>query len=310
MAHPARHGDRRAGTAAVNPAVPRKSHLILNSAWDDRSRAALIRSLLFVPFRGGGFQMRGLRRKAALLLLAAAVTSSFAVSSPVFAAPDNSVVSGAVADDPPGGADPSEPVEEEPEEVHLPVGEPTVTLSSIVDKHAAATDEEAEATLAALPRGSYLYFVYDKGSGYRGVLRLYLFRNFPDRPNTVLMRSYASGSGVKRDACKTNVGWLPNGDYRVKGTFKHYDGKIKGNAIWVEDKHCKSGGRGTLRTELFIHSEMTKNGGQDCTPESTCWNGDTDFKSNGCVKLRPNDIKDAFSLFRSFGNPKMLYVKS
>ena len=60
--------------------------------------------------------------------------------------------------------------------------------------------------------------------------------------------------------------------------------------VWrLQDKRC-NGGTGTLRTDLFIHSEENLSNEQDCgygTPyiERFCWDGDGDFYSVGCIKI-------------------------
>lgn len=40
------------------------------------------------------------------------------------------------------------------------------------------------------------------------------------------------------------------------------------------------------RTEMFIHSEMNRDGGQG-SAENRRWDGAGDYRSNGCVKLAP-----------------------
>jgi len=101
-------------------------------------------------------------------------------------------------------------------------------------------------------------------------------------------QSWRAGSGSTTDECATGSGWLPAGMYDVRGHWDSYDAsKIKGRAWWLSDKRC-NGGTGTLRTELFIHSEETAAGGQYCPTgydDPFCWEGDSDYRSAGCIKL-------------------------
>ncbi|GAB7184231.1 hypothetical protein ATKI12_4062 [Kitasatospora sp. Ki12] len=127
----------------------------------------------------------------------------------------------------------------------------------------------------------------------------------PDRSTLSLrvdgrtVASYRAGSGLGasaegRDSCRTNKGWLPDGTYRIEGHETHRDRVIKGFAIALSDKKCSDG---TLRSDLFIHSEMKADGSQGTAkePESTRWDGDQDYRSYGCVKLHPDHIKALFA---------------
>jgi hypothetical protein len=38
------------------------------------------------------------------------------------------------------------------------------------------------------------------------------------------------------------------------------------------------------------------------------WDGDSDYKSNGCIKLKPSDIRALRDLQASYPNPHTLYV--
>jgi hypothetical protein len=115
-------------------------------------------------------------------------------------------------------------------------------------------------------------------------------------------QSYRAGSGLNTNECDSaaydNVGgWLPAGYYSLLGHFDQYPGtKIQGRVWQLQDKRC-SGGTGTLRTELFIHSEETSTNGQTCgNPynERFCWDGDSDYYSLGCIKISragsPSDL--------------------
>ncbi|MDH6223084.1 MULTISPECIES: L,D-transpeptidase family protein [Streptomyces] len=106
-----------------------------------------------------------------------------------------------------------------------------------------------------------------------------------------------SGIGVKND-CTRNKGWLPNGSYDIT-LHPSYNGSIiKGVAFRLNNKKCSAGT--TTRTDLFIHSEMTRSGGQNRNVESQRWDGNGDYKSNGCIKLKPADIKSLASHYKRY----------
>jgi hypothetical protein len=109
----------------------------------------------------------------------------------------------------------------------------------------------------------------------------------------------SSGDG-SRDDCYRNHGWLPNGWYG--GTFQtRFVGKINGVVWQLDDKRCKDG---TPRTELFIHSEMTPTGDQNCRFEPQCWDGPNDYLSEGCIKLDPSDTREIGNLYQAFYGTK------
>jgi hypothetical protein len=117
----------------------------------------------------------------------------------------------------------------------------------------------------------------------------------------LIQQSLRAGSGTSTNECYVGHGWLPAGWYDIVGHFDHYDASlIKGRAWQLSDKRC-IGGTGTLRTELFIHSEETAAEGQYCPTaydDPFCWEGTYDYYSNGCIKLAhalpyPSDIADA-----------------
>ncbi|MEU0742932.1 L,D-transpeptidase [Streptomyces sp. NPDC006134] len=124
--------------------------------------------------------------------------------------------------------------------------------------------------------------------------------------------SYRAGSGLGaghakgRDDCAKNQGWLPKGTYTVGARHTRYNGTvIKGYAIPLSDKLCANGR--TERTDLFIHSEMTRTGGQG-RPENQRWDGPADYRSQGCIKLSPADIKKLFAVLADGPAPRRLTV--
>ncbi|MFB7454679.1 peptidoglycan-binding protein [Streptomyces sp. NPDC056194] len=129
------------------------------------------------------------------------------------------------------------------------------------------------------------------------------------------LKSWRAGSGKNKDECASGVGWLPSGAYRVQAHFTNRDGNaIDGYAIQLPDKPCrpKAGTKQkrVIRTDLFIHSEMTRYGtqGKD-TPgrdDADRWENANDYKSLGCIKLTPTDIKDLFKRLDQARWPKNL----
>ncbi|WP_299541720.1 peptidoglycan-binding protein [uncultured Streptomyces sp.] len=123
------------------------------------------------------------------------------------------------------------------------------------------------------------------------------------------LKSWRAGSGKNTDECASGLGWLPSGSYKVQAHFTNRDGNaIDGYAIQLPNKPCRTGN--VTRTDLFIHSEMTRNGGQGKdTPhhdDSDRWDGANDYKSLGCIKLTPGDIKDLFKRLDQARWPKNL----
>ncbi|MFE9853494.1 peptidoglycan-binding protein [Streptomyces sp. NPDC005576] len=123
------------------------------------------------------------------------------------------------------------------------------------------------------------------------------------------LKSWRAGSGKNTNECASGVGWLPTGAYRVQAHFTNRDGNaIDGYAIQLPNTPCKTGK--VTRTDLFIHSEMTRNGGQGKdTPnhdDADRWDGANDYKSLGCIKLTPGDIKDLFKRLDQACWPKNL----
>ncbi|MFH9423701.1 L,D-transpeptidase family protein [Streptomyces sp. NPDC017529] len=132
-----------------------------------------------------------------------------------------------------------------------------------------------------------------------------------------VLAAYRAGSGqggrAGRDECAKNRGWLPDGTYRVLShTTRKQGGRdgINGYAIRVSDQVCRDGR--TRRTALFLHSEMRPDGtqgpahpGRDAPYR---WDGDSDYRSLGCVKLAPEDIKDLFAAAQRYGWPASLKV--
>ncbi|MGC9499731.1 L,D-transpeptidase family protein [Streptomyces sp. WG7] len=166
---------------------------------------------------------------------------------------------------------------------------------------AAAAQGPAEAKAAAAAPATTL--VFDKNPGDPANSKLSVYRG------KKLWATYRAGSGLGvKDDCARAKGWMPNGNWKIKLKTRTYNGNlIKGYAVYLQDMKCS---KGTLtRTEMFIHSEMNRDGSAGRT-EARRWDGAGDYKSNGCVKLNPTDIKKMFRLLDRIGWPTHLRVVS
>ena len=116
-------------------------------------------------------------------------------------------------------------------------------------------------------------------------------------------RSWRAGSGFtphSTNACKRDDGWLPNGGYRPRLIADYWGSLIKGRAIALGQKAC---GNGTVRQNLFIHTEQgarnsqcaDRKGDQPCRWEYPKFN---DYRSHGCIKLSPGDMRELFVAWR------------
>src|SRR3954451_16223543 len=108
--------------------------------------------------------------------------------------------------------------------------------------------------------------------------------------------SWRAGSGLPggnaTNPCVKGHGWLPNGRYTLR-QYDDYPGNlIHGRAFRLADKRCPDG---TLREELFIHTESAA-GNQQCADgpgDQLCrWEFPkvNDYTSHGCIKMSPAAI--------------------
>ncbi|MFH8403581.1 L,D-transpeptidase family protein [Streptomyces sp. NPDC018019] len=186
---------------------------------------------------------------------------------------------------------------------------------------AALTAAAAPAAARPIPSGSpgppdragATHLVFDKNQRDPADSRVRLVESGTGR----VLADYRAGSGqggtAGRDECAKNKGWLPDGTYRVLShTTRKKGGRdgINGYAVHVADKVCRDGR--TRRTELFLHSEMRSDGTQGVAVPGRDspyrWDGDGDYRSRGCVKLAPADLKHLFAAAQRYGWPTMLKV--
>ncbi|MFI8302764.1 hypothetical protein ACIF80_04785 [Streptomyces sp. NPDC085927] len=181
-----------------------------------------------------------------------------------------------------------------------------------------ATAGTQAATVQAAAAKSHTYLSYKKNKKDPSNSRLsliYVQQVNADKNRSWTVKTWRAGSGLGtkknakskygQDACKKSVGWLPNGTYKIEYFKNNFAGTINGHVWKLEDKWCK--GKKAKRTELFIHSEMKSNGKQGRT-EPTRWDGNGDYKSLGCIKLKPADARQLKSYRSSYPIPKKLYV--
>ncbi|MCP9946858.1 hypothetical protein LUX12_21905 [Streptomyces somaliensis] len=182
---------------------------------------------------------------------------------------------------------------------------------------AARTDAPAAAAAAAK---SYTYLSFKKNWHDPSNSRLslvYVQQVSADRIRSRVVDSWRAGSGIGdaknkntaagklgRNECARSKGWLPNGTYKIKSFHGNYAGTIKGIVWHLNDTRCKNG---TPRTELFVHSEMRSDGKQGNT-EPTRWDGNGDYKSAGCIKLKPSDARELKGYRSHYPKPAKLHV--
>ncbi|MFI8358207.1 hypothetical protein [Streptomyces cyaneofuscatus] len=183
-------------------------------------------------------------------------------------------------------------------------------MSVATAQPAAAQPAEVAPAFAAKGKAKapthYLKFVKNKKSPTNS--KLHLIKKGKKKDTSVVSWRAGSGNG-STNACKPNAGWLPNGSYKIEFHKKNFNGSaIKGYVIKLQDKKCSNG---TKRTELFIHSEMQKNGKQGPKKGKDSpwrWDGNGDYKSLACIKLKPAHIKSLFTKSSAKGWPKTLKV--
>ena len=165
------------------------------------------------------------------------------------------------------------------------------------------------ATPSAGADESYRYAVITFHKNYantfRSTLTWQVFRVDGGRRTSVQRLSWRAGAGYFRDstdACRKNNGWLPDGTYQPRLARDYGGNLIKGRAIYLGQKPCANG---TMRTDLFIHTEQgagstqcaDRRGDQVCRWEYPKIN---DYRSYGCIKLSPGDLHELYDAWRKY----------
>ncbi len=177
-----------------------------------------------------------------------------------------------------------------------------------------ATSSPAQAAGGA--RTAVITFHKNYRNAHRSTLTWVVYRTVDGRRTTVVTKSWRAGSGFLRsstDACRKNRGWLPDGRYRPR-LFADYGGSVvKGRAIYLGNKAC---GNGTVRNDLFIHTEQDR-GNRQCADrkgDQACrWEHPRfpDYQSYGCVKMSPGDLRELTAAWRRYfplGSPAQVRV--
>jgi hypothetical protein len=125
--------------------------------------------------------------------------------------------------------------------------------------------------------------------------------------------SWRAGSGFggpgTEDSCHKGVGWLPNGRYSLRQYDDYHGNLIHGRAFRLNDKRCRNG---TLREQLFIHTEASAGNGQcpDLPGDQVCrWEFPkiNDYRSAGCIKLSPPDLLSLTRHYHRYFAPRVRY---
>jgi hypothetical protein len=152
---------------------------------------------------------------------------------------------------------------------------------------------------------------------FRSELTWQVFEVVGGKRTTLVAKRWRAGSGFYRNStnsCRKNRGWLPDGTYQPRLYADYHGNLIKGRAIYLGHKACPNG---TMRTDLFIHTEQgahntqcpNRKGDQPCRWEYPQIN---DYRSLGCVKLKPSDLKELYDAWRRYfplGSPGNVSVR-
>lgn len=168
----------------------------------------------------------------------------------------------------------------------------------------------ASATTPQAARAGHSYLRFTKGSDPQNSRLSFVVAQTDGSGHTTsrTVGRWRAGSGNgSKDSCAPFAGWLPDGTYPVKAFYEHHDGGphgVNGIAWYIGDHRCPSG---RMRTDLFIHSEMLPSGAAGSS-EPYRWDGDSDYRSNGCIKLKPSDIRALRAMQAAYPAPHTLYV--
>jgi hypothetical protein len=125
--------------------------------------------------------------------------------------------------------------------------------------------------------------------------------------------SWRAGGGLGgragKDECHRGVGWLPDGTYSFVQHNRRKAPLVNGRVFELQPKACRNG---TVRQLLFIHSEQTtsntqcknRRGDDLCRWEVPVYN---DYRSNGCIKMSPTDLRDLTRRFHHYFRAEVRY---
>jgi hypothetical protein len=125
--------------------------------------------------------------------------------------------------------------------------------------------------------------------------------------------SWRAGSGLSgaagRDECHRGKGWAPNGTYSFVQHNRRKAPLINGRVFELQPQACRNG---TVRQLMFIHSEQNWNntqckntkGDDPCRFEAPKVN---DYRSWGCIKMAPDDLKQLTRRFHRFFKAEVRY---
>ncbi|MEO5708812.1 MAG: hypothetical protein ABIQ59_03215 [Nocardioidaceae bacterium] len=181
----------------------------------------------------------------------------------------------------------------------------------------ASTTVVPPATASDVHREAVITFHKNYANTFRSTLTWELFRVESGRRTSMQKLSWRAGAGYFRDstdACRKNNGWLPDGTYQPRLARDYGGNLIKGRAIYLGQKQCANG---TMRTDLFIHTEQgagsrqcaNRPGDQVCRWEYPRIN---DYRSYGCIKLSPGDLHELYDAWRrwfSLGSTPRVIVR-
>ena len=173
------------------------------------------------------------------------------------------------------------------------------------------------ATAEDSPRYAVITFHKNYRDTFRSTLTWEVFRGTGSHRTSLQRLEWRAGSGYFRDAtdsCARSRGWLPDGTYRPRLFADYHGNLIKGRAIYLGQKTCA---RGTMRADLFIHSEQGAGSRQcaDAKGDQVCrWEYPkvNDYRSYGCVKLAPGDLHELYDAWRHWfplGAPSQVTVR-
>ncbi|HET7742217.1 MAG TPA: hypothetical protein VFL67_16340, partial [Mycobacterium sp.] len=134
---------------------------------------------------------------------------------------------------------------------------------------------------------------------------------------TVVARdSWRAGSGLPggsaTNACVKGHGWLPDGRYALRQYDDYAGSLIHGRVFRLSDQRCANG---TLRQELFIHTEAGPHNSQcpDRPGDPVCrWEYPkiNDYTSHGCIKMSPSSLLALTRAYHRFFKAGVRYPTS